>query len=51
MFEVFAFSIIGSLIITSAFVIYMKLLQLEMLINKQEHHKQENTNNGEDNEA
>jgi len=47
MFEVFAFSIIGSLIITSALVIYMKLLQLEMLINKKKNQEKENANNGE----
>ncbi|WP_457640452.1 hypothetical protein [Persephonella sp.] len=49
MFEVFAFSIIGSLIITSAFVIYMKLLQLEMLINKKK--KIEKEMNYEENQS
>ena len=51
MFEVLAFSIIGSLIITSALVIYMKLLQLEMLINKKENQGKENASNDENNEA
>ncbi len=41
MFEVYAFSIVGSLIVVTALVIYMKLLHLEMLINKEKKQEKE----------
>ena len=46
MFEVFAFSIIGTLIFGSSLIVYMKLLHIEMLIK----HSKNNKQNGESNE-
>ena len=45
MFEVFAFSIIGTLIIGSTLIVYMKLLHLEMLMKNKKNDKQDGEGN------
>lgn len=46
MFEVFAFSIIGTLIIGGTLFIYMKLLHLEILIKNSKDNNQNGESNG-----